>query len=291
MMPLAVLALLEPLGVLPAAGVQLARARASAERLSYGTGTIDEPDAADNTNNGTGTTRATDANERTEVLADPPAVDFHAVTLIRGAGARVLEDLSLTISAAETVGIIGMSGCGKSSIAALLTGQIGADSGAIRLDGTHIEAFAVDSLYEEIAYLTQQTDLFSGTFAGNLRIANRDADEASMWSALRRVQLDTFVQSTEQGLHTWVGESGMSLSAGQARRLALARLFMRDPKLVILDEPLTGLDEPTADAVCLALGEWLEGRTALVLGHGDEALPGTDRQLILRAGRLSEHHG
>ncbi|RZU99390.1 thiol reductant ABC exporter subunit CydC [Spiribacter vilamensis] len=276
MMPLAVLALLEPLGVLPAAGLQLARARASAERLHYGTGTIEESGYS------------TEPALRTSGLPAAPRVSIDSVSLIRGAGARVLDRLSLDIRPAETVGIIGMSGCGKSSIAAMVAGQIKADSGTIRIDGTNIGDFSVDSLYADLAYLTQQTDLFSGTFAGNLRIASRDADEPTMWAALKRVELADFVASTDNGLHTWVGESGMELSAGQARRLALARLFMRNPAIVILDEPLTGLDEDTARAVSATLSEWLAERTAIVLGHGSEALPGVDRCLVLRAGGLSE---
>jgi len=295
MMPLAVLALLEPLGVLPAAGLQLARARASAQRLSNGTGTIDEPSAS----NGTGTnqpsrdaTRAVDrtaeVGQRTDGLRHAPTVAIDAVSLVRGAGARVLDNLRLDVSPEETVGIIGVSGCGKSSIAAMIAGQIEADSGTIEVDGTPIGAFDLDALYPDIAYLTQQTDLFSGSFAGNLRIADSDADEPAMWAALQSVQLDAFVASTDQGLHTWVGESGMELSAGQARRLALARLFMRNPKLVILDEPLTGLDEETAEAVSASLSEWLSARTAIVLGHGPESLPRVDRRLLLRAGALSD---
>ena len=170
----------------------------------------------------------------------------------------------------------------------MIAGQIEADSGTIEVDGTPIGAFDLDALYPDIAYLTQQTDLFSGSFAGNLRIADSDADEPAMWAALQSVQLDAFVASTDQGLHTWVGESGMELSAGQARRLALARLFMRNPKLVILDEPLTGLDEETAEAVSASLSEWLSARTAIVLGHGPESLPRVDRRLLLRAGALSD---
>jgi ATP-binding cassette subfamily C protein CydC len=281
MMPLAVLALLEPLGVLPAAGLQLARARASAQRLSIGTGTINDPGK----NNGTGTNHP---RRRTEGLGGMPSVNIDAVSLVRGAGARVIDNLSVNIAAGETVGISGISGCGKSSIAAMLAGQIKADSGMITIDGTSIDAFDPDTLYADIAYLTQQTDLFSGSFAGNLRIADRQADEPAMWTALARVQLDAFVASTEQGLHTWVGESGMELSAGQARRLALARVFMRNPQLVILDEPLTGLDDETATAVSANLTEWLSARTAIVLGHGPESMPAVDRQLLLRAGAVSD---
>ncbi|AUB79285.1 thiol reductant ABC exporter subunit CydC [Spiribacter roseus] len=289
MMPLAVLALLEPLGVLPAAGLQLARARASAQRLSHGvsngTGTKQTSGAGSET-----TVQPAGAHPRTEGLSHAPPVSINAVSLVRGAGARVLDNLNLDVSPAETIGIIGVSGCGKSSIAAMIAGQINIDSGTVEVDGTSIETFDLDALYPDIAYLTQQTDLFSGSFAGNLRIANQHADESMMWAALQSVQLDEFVASTDQGLHTWVGESGMELSAGQARRLALARLFMRNPQLVILDEPLTGLDEQTAEAVSARLSDWLSARSAIVLGHGPESLPRVDRRLLLRAGALSEEN-
>jgi ATP-binding cassette subfamily C protein CydC len=280
-MPLAVLALLEPLGVLPGAGLHMARARASAERL----------DAEHNT----ATSAATDhsASASGEPAVPPafthhaaPAIEMHHVSLIRGAGARVLADLDLTIAAGEHLGIVGVSGGGKSSLAALLSAQLVPDSGTIHIDGVPIAHQDRETLHAHLGYLTQQTDCFSGTVASNLRLADPDADDGRLWGVLEALALAPFVRAQTDGLDTWIGESGVQLSGGQARRIALGRLLLRNPSLVILDEPLSGLDEDTSEQVRIHLERWLKGRTTLILGHNTQALPAVDRRLRLRAGQL-----
>jgi ATP-binding cassette subfamily C protein CydC len=273
MMPLAVLALLEPLGVLPGAGLNLARARASAERLQAGT-----------------------KAKATQTISDPqpawihaPEVNFSRVRVTRGAGACVLDAFSLALKPGERVGIIGGSGCGKSSVAALLTRQFAADAGVITINQTPLSHFSTDRLYASMGYLTQQTDLFSGTIGTNLRIANRHASDEALWQALEAVDLAGFVNGCDEGLDTWIGESGTQLSGGQARRLALGRLFLRDTPLVILDEPLSNLDAATSARVAAALDTWLSGRTTLVLGHEFSAMPPVERAFTLKAGRLQRH--
>lgn len=276
MMPLAVMALLEPLGVLPGAGWHLARARASATRLQQD---MPVPPVG----------AATSVKHRASPATDTRGVSvtMDNVTLTRGAGDKVLSGLSLNIAPGECIGILGRSGIGKSSIAALLSQQIAADSGAIEIDHQPIEAIPEAHLYQRLAYLTQQTDLFSSSIAGNLRIAKRDASHEEIWGVLQAVALDEFVAGCEQGLDTWIGESGTELSAGQARRLALARLMLRDPDLVILDEPFAGLDNVTAQHVARHLSTWRRGRTTILLGHDREALPIADRWLTLRSGQLA----
>jgi ATP-binding cassette subfamily C protein CydC len=130
------------------------------------------------------------------------------------------------------------------------------------------------------------TDLFSGTIAANLRIARRDVDDAALWQALETVALAEFVRDCDAGLNTWIGESGTALSSGQARRLALARVILRDPPLVILDEPLSGLDASTEQFIRSRLSAWLKGRTSVVLGHDWASLPDVERAFELRAGVL-----
>jgi len=192
----------------------------------------------------------------------------------------------LKVQPGERLGILGASGAGKSSLAALISGQIGADSGMITINSRPVDAIDPASLRQHIAYLTQQTDLFSTSIAGNLRIAQPNASEQAIREALEAVALDEFVRSCPAGLDTWVGESGTELSAGQRRRLALARLLLRDPSIVILDEPFSGLDSETAEHIACHLQAWSKGRTMLLLGHDREALPAADRWLVLRNGQL-----
>ena len=273
MMPLAVLALLEPLGVLPGAGLHLARARASAERLDA------EQSAAP-------AESATGDQPARQPPSQAPAVTLNGVTLRRGAGARVLDNLDLSIAAGEHIGIIGVSGCGKSSLAGLVAGWLPPDSGQVQVNDQPLETIDAESHLARLGYLTQHTDLFSGTIAGNLRLADSTVSDGRLWALLQDLALDHFVASCPAGLDTPIGESGLELSGGQARRLALGRVMLRDAPLVILDEPFSGLDETTAAHVSRSLQRWLKGRTALLLGHEPAAIPGGDRLLRLRAGRL-----
>lgn len=275
MMPLALMALLEPLGVLPAAGWHLARARASAVRLR------------EDMNQ---TQKSAHTASRTDIVqSDKPTLCLTNIYLTRGAGATVLNNVSLTIQPGECVGIVGASGSGKSSLASLLTAQLTADSGSIFINGHRITAIAYKALFNQIACLTQQTDLFSTTIADNLRIAesgNSRTGTAKLWEVLEAVQLAEFVENCPGGLNTWVGESGTRLSQGQARRLALARVLLRDPPAVLLDEPFSGLDSKTAEKISDCLAHWLQGRTTLLLGHDRKVLPPADRWFHLENGDL-----
>ncbi len=282
MMPLAVLALLEPLGVLPGSGLHLARARASAKRLD--TGEIGRTPSSHTTQPGHGDGHGDQSIEATPGQASD--IRFESVTVRRGAGARVLDELNLAVSEGEHLGIVGASGCGKSSLADLVAGWLVPDTGRVLAGGKPVGMLDAASHLARLGYLTQQTDLFSGTIAGNLRVACPDASEARLWSLLEALALDEFVASCPDGMHTWIGESGLEVSGGQARRLALGRVMLRDATIVVLDEPLSGLDEATAAHVSVAIERWLTGRTAIVLGHEPSAIPSVDRMLQLRTGRL-----
>ncbi|MEX0450446.1 thiol reductant ABC exporter subunit CydC [Spiribacter sp. 218] len=283
MMPLAVLALLEPVGVLPGAGLNLAHARASAVRLDDGLARVG-PD---------GPTRASsdipdNAGDTGGAASGPVDVQIDGLTITRGAGARVVDDLSLAVAAGEHLAMIGPSGCGKSTLALALSGQIQPDQGKITLDGTPMADMPAAQRIHQVAFLTQQTELFSGSLQDNLQIANPSATDADFWRVLEAVALDGFARSLPEGLDTWVGESGTRLSGGQARRVALARLMLRDPSLVILDEPFSGLDAGTARHIDQALTDWLANRTALLLGHAETALPQADRLVEMRAGQAQQ---
>lgn len=283
MMPLAVLALLEPLAVLPGSGLQLARARASAQRLDTGeleaTSTLHTTPAGDGSED--------DDQSGGDALSSAPEIRFEAVTLRRGAGAKVLDELNLTVGAGEQVGIIGASGCGKSSLATLVAGWLTPDAGQVLVGGRPVEKLDPTAHLARLGYLTQQTDLFSGTIAGNLRIACPDATDARLWALLEALALDEFAAACPEGIDTWIGESGLELSGGQARRLALGRVMLHDASVVVLDEPLSGLDDVTAAKVSHSIEQWLAGRTAIILGHEQPAIPSIHRILQMRTGRLS----
>jgi ATP-binding cassette subfamily C protein CydC len=266
LMPLAVLALLEGLAPVPGGLLQLGRARAAARRLNRQGAvepTIREP-------------RAPAPPPQTNDLA------FDCVEAGRGeAPEPILRDFSLHLAAGEHVAVVGPSGCGKSTLADLAVRLLDPLSGQIRLGGVALPELALTDIHERVSYATQRTEIFADTIAGNLLLARPDADDRALWYALEVVALADFVEGLGQGLDTWVGEGGVRLSGGQARRLALARIVLRDAQVVVLDEPLAGLDAATAKTVAARLKPWLRGRTALLLAHDTTALPTADRVVEL----------
>ncbi|MDT8893835.1 thiol reductant ABC exporter subunit CydC [Halomonas sp. I1] len=273
MMPLAVLAMSEALMALPMAFTQFGATQAAAERLNA-------LDAA---------RRPTRMPREGPLPSDGPL----SVTLDRvglhypGALTATLDDFSLHLDPGERVALCGPSGVGKSSVAALVSGQLVPNSGRVRLGGIDIEHFEEQALRRRLAMLTQGSELFDDSLAANLRLGDPDASDARLWHLLAEVELSEWARELPRGLATRVGEGGRRLSGGQARRLALARLLLRDPGVVILDEPFTGLDADTAQRMAVRLDAWLTGRTVIYLSHrhDDQAmpLPGVTRTLDLTA--------
>ncbi len=199
----------------------------------------------------------------------------------------VLTDVSLTIEAGERIAILGESGSGKSTLLSLLIRLADPGEGAIRLGGINIRDVATSALHGRIALLTQDTPVFIGTIRDNLRIGAPDADDATLYGALARARLDEFVRRLPFGLDTWLGESGATLSAGQARRLCLARTLLAPAAILLLDEPTAGLD-PDIEADLLAdILVATSGRSVVLATHA--ALPegAFDRVYRMDAGRLA----
>ncbi|MCE9663899.1 thiol reductant ABC exporter subunit CydC [Halomonas sp. M5N1S17] len=276
MLPLAVLATGEALALLPVAFTHLGATRAAAERLN-------ELVAS----GGEGTKPGHEA-----LPAGPLSVVLRGVTLrYPGALQPALESVDLALPAGARLALTGASGAGKSSVAALLTRQLPPTAGEIRLGGSALHNIEERSLRERVAILGQRVDLFQDSLAHNLYLADPKADESELWRALAWVELADWAESLPRGLATRVGEGGRQLSGGQARRLALARLWLRDPGLVILDEPFAGLDAELAARLSGRLDQWLAGRTVIYLVHqlaGAFEPPGITRHERLYQGRLTD---
>lgn len=266
MMTLAVLALGEALAPVPGGFLQLGRTRAAARRLNAQMATrpaIREP-------------------EQPRTMPESNRIALRDVVLRYGPGDNpALQGLSLEIGEGERLAVIGPSGSGKSTLADLIARLVEPESGSVCLDGVPLESLPLARLHERIGYLTQRTEIFADTVAANLRLAAANATDDQLWLVLGEVDLREFVAGLEHGLSTWVGENGVRLSGGQARRLALARVLLRDAPIALLDEPLAGLDERTASRVSANLDRWLAGRTAVLLAHDTRNLPRGDRVLHL----------
>lgn len=200
----------------------------------------------------------------------------------------VLAGLDLRVSDGERVAVLGRSGAGKSTLGALALRRVDPETGRVCLGGAGLDELALASIRTRVGYLTQETELLDGSLAMNLRIADPDAGEGALARALSVAGLDAFVRELPRGLATRIGQAGARLSGGQARRLSLARVVLRDPSVVVLDEPLAGLDAETATAVAGNLDAWLAGRTVLMLGHEGAALPQADRVLRLADGMIRD---
>ena len=201
-----------------------------------------------------------------------------------GTTRRVLDGASLHVAPGEHVLVAGDSGEGKSSLLALVLGLQVPQQGHVSFAGDDLRTLEPAQWHARIAWLPQDAPVFSGTVRENLQLGDPGADDARLWRALAQVDLDARFRET--GLDTWVGENGATLSAGQARRLALARALLRDAPLLLLDEPTEGLDQDTADALMRDLAVAAEGRSVLVISHA--ALPDgvVDTRYRLRDGKL-----
>ena len=199
----------------------------------------------------------------------------------------VIDALSLAIRSGECVAITGPSGAGKSTIAQLLLRLVDPDAGVVRLNGADLRHVVGAELRRRIALMTQDAPVFLDTVRANLRIGRDGADDAALWQVLEAVQLADFVKALPGQLDAVVGEAGRTLSAGQARRICLARTLLSQADLIVFDEPTSGLDFDAESALLAELPALTHGRTAIVITHA--VVPASfDRVLELRAGRIAE---
>jgi ATP-binding cassette subfamily C protein CydCD len=196
--------------------------------------------------------------------------------------------LSFQIAAGETVGIVGPSGAGKSTILRLLLRQHDAQSGTIRIGGRDIRSLDPDQVRGMIAIVAQDTALFDGTVADNLRLGRPDASDSEMVAAAEAANAHGFISALPGGYGARIGERGASLSGGQRQRIAIARALLRDAPILVLDEALSSVDAENEAVIQQALDRLMQGRTTLILAHRLSSVIGADRILVLDAGRVVE---
>ncbi|EKO3568176.1 ABC transporter ATP-binding protein [Vibrio metschnikovii] len=217
----------------------------------------------------------------------PVAVTLSQVNFSYDGEKKVLDELSLTIPAGKKVALVGASGGGKSTLIQLLLGAYRADSGEIYFNGERCDDIGFEIIRSQIAVVLQQPILFNDTLRHNLTFGG-DYDDDSLWHALEVAQLQDVTHQLRQGLDTPIGRNGIRLSGGQRQRLAIARMVLSDPKLVILDEATSALDTATEAALHLALSGFLKGRTTLIVAHRLSAVKQADLIYVLEDGRVSQ---
>jgi ATP-binding cassette subfamily B protein len=186
------------------------------------------------------------------------------------------------------VALVGPSGAGKTTISQLVTRMYDPTSGAVRIAGHDLRAVTLDSLRETVGVVSQEAHLFHDTIAENLRYARPDATDADLEQALRAARIWDLVASLPEGLDTVVGDRGYRMSGGERQRIAIARLLLKAPAVVVLDEATAHLDSESEAAVQAALDEALVGRTSLVIAHRLSTVRAADLIVALEAGRVVE---
>ncbi len=228
-----------------------------------------------------------EVQERAEAIALPAArgdIEFDGVTLSFDRGGPVLEDVSFSVRAGEVVAIVGASGSGKSTIADLLLRLLDPDAGTIRLDGHDVRALKLADLRRRIALVDQEPCVLHASIAENIRYADPAASDAAVETAARQAALDRFVDTLPERYATVVGERGTALSAGERQRIALARAFLVNPDVLVLDEPTASLDPETERQVIDGYESVMRGRTTIVITHRQDVAKRAHRVIALHYG-------
>src|SRR6516162_64210 len=228
-----------------------------------------------------------DHPEAEPLIKSGAAIVFNNISFRYPGGASVFEKFSLRIQPGQRVGLVGQSGGGKSTLFVLLQRFYDVEQGSITVDGQDIARVTQQSLREAISVVPQDISLFHRSILENIRYGRPNASDDEVLRAAIAARCD-FVENLPQGLETMVGDRGVKLSGGQRQRIAIARAFLKDAPIVLLDEATASLDGESEEAIREALGRLMRGRTVIAIAHRLSTLRGFDRMVVLKAGKIIE---
>ena len=233
-----------------------------------------------------------DAPDATELAVNRGEVQFDHIHFAYRPDRPILKDVNFSIPSGHKIAVVGASGAGKSTLARLLFRFYDVDQGAIRIDGQDIRQVTQDSLRSAIGVVPQDTVLFNDTLYRNLAYGRPQATEEEVYRAARMAHLEDFIHSLPEGYETKVGERGLKLSGGEKQRVAIARVILKNPPLLILDEATSSLDSLSEQAILTALKEVSQRRTTLVIAHRLSTVMDADSILVMEGGKIVEsgHH-
>jgi len=233
-----------------------------------------------------------DIKDAPDAVVAPPLkgeISFEDVSFDYGDDNDVLEGVSFDVLPGQRVALVGASGAGKSTLVSLILRLHEPRSGAIRIDGRNIKYYKLKSLRQQIGIVLQGSVLFGTTIKENIAYGKLDATTEEIIQAAKAANANDFIMDLEDGYETVIGERGDTLSGGQRQRIAIARAIIRNARILILDEPMAGLDVESEAKVQEALDRLMAGKTSLVITHDLHAVTGADLILVLEGGRIVEH--
>ena len=217
------------------------------------------------------------------------SVDFEHVDFAyqHGSGEETLHDITFHIDSGETVGIIGGTGCGKSSLVSLISRLYDVSSGMVRVGGKDVREYDMEALRNQVAVVLQKNVLFSGTILDNLRWGDENATEEECRDACRLACADEFIQQFSDGYQTWIEQGGTNVSGGQKQRLCIARALLKKPKILILDDSTSAVDTATDAKIREAFATKIPGTTKLIIAQRISSVQDADRILVLEDGQVN----
>ena len=225
---------------------------------------------------------------RSELRATSGEVRFEQVEFGYSADRKILNKLDLTLAAGKTVAVVGGSGAGKSTLTKLLFRLYDPQLGQVSIDGQNIRDVPQDELRQQLGIVPQDAVLFNDSLANNLRYARPDASDEELMDVIRMAQLEMLVAELDKGLDTLVGERGLKLSGGEKQRVAIARMLLKQPRIMVFDEATSSLDSETERNIMSAIADVSRGHTTLIIAHRLSTVVAADEIVVMEQGRIVE---
>jgi ATP-binding cassette subfamily B protein len=205
----------------------------------------------------------------------------------RASGEDVLQDITFKVKPGQTVAIVGQTGAGKTSLVRLINRTYDTSQGQVLVDGVDVREWNLASLRSQVSMIEQDVFLFSRSVSDNIAFGKPESTQEEVTAAARSAQVDDFIQTFDKGYETVVGERGVTLSGGQRQRIALARAFLTDPHILILDDSTSAIDSATEDKIQRAIANAARGRTTFIITHRLSQIRWADLIIVLRKGRIA----